>query len=368
MTQTGIINRRESDRFSFQDTFVVEPENFQAISTTSSRNMSKKGAQLLSKTPLTVGSIVAIEIPSKRIQLMGEVRWVRPDGEGSYGIGVAFHNLFPTTGAKINEWVEEIQVQSESDPEGLTFSFELEENVSSFLNQYIEAIRPEPIVTAPVSYRRLGTPTENSYSFFTPSRALTSEGTTTSFRIDQPEVAKELPLRAITLGLLALSLFFFRETFSAHLSSWFTPKAPVTAQISSKVIVPTTSSANTNDEFVAFNEGPVEKITWSGPADRLDVKILMRADLSSTKAEATKISFNNDPRVLVKIPNMQGPVDTKNIMVGHSLINQIRMGLHSENDQKNLHIVMDMTSPNVKIASTSQTGKNLNIRLEYAAK
>lgn len=377
MTQTVITNRREFDRYSFQDTFLVEPENFQAISNTSSKNMSRKGAHLVSSTPLEIGAVVAIEIPSKRIQLMGEVRWVRPDGEGSYGIGVAFHNLFPSTGARIDEWVEEIQVQTESDPEGQTFSFELEDNVSSFLNSYIEAIKPEPIITAPVSYRRLGTPMENSYSFFTPSRPLASEGTTTSFRIDEPKVAREIPVRAISLSLLALSLFFFRTPFANHLSAWLkTPSTKVSATTataptvvsSSKVIIPSSSPVNANDEFVTFNEGPIEKMSWSGQADRFEIKINFRADMTNTIAAVSKINFDERNRVLVVVPNMEGPVDTKPIMVGHSLINQIRLGLHSDAGSQKLHIVMDMTSQNVKIASQAQTGQTLTLRLEYAAK
>ncbi|MEZ4845891.1 MAG: PilZ domain-containing protein [Bdellovibrionota bacterium] len=172
MTNIEHINRRKYDRFAFENVFVLETENFSGISNTSSINLSQKGAHLVSKTPLTKGSIVSIEMPSERIQLMGEVCWVGEKGDQHYNVGVAFHEFIPVTKTKIANLIQRIQTEPET-AEGQTFSFELENKVSNFLDKYVEEVRPDPIVHAPVSYRRLGTPTEKTLSFYTPSKPQT---------------------------------------------------------------------------------------------------------------------------------------------------------------------------------------------------
>ncbi|MEZ4845892.1 MAG: hypothetical protein R2877_02685 [Bdellovibrionota bacterium] len=56
----------------------------------------------------------------------------------------------------------------------------------------------------------------------------------------------------------------------------------------------------------------------------------------------------------------------KNIFIGHALLNQIRMGIHEENNQKDLHVVMDLTNANVTVVDTQQTAQSLTLSLQYA--
>lgn len=365
MTHLDNINRRKFDRFSFKDTFVLETENFNGISSTSSINMSQKGAHLISLKPLPKGSIVSIEVPSQKIQMMGEVCWIGPEHDQKFDVGISFHDFFPTTKAKIANLIDRIQV--EPDSSGPVFSFELEKNVSMFLDKFIEDIRPEPIVQAPVSYRRLGTPTEKSISFYTPSKPATMEGTTTSFRIDEKIAAVDFPLRPILLTMLALSLFFFRETFMMSLQNLSTQQAASTISAPAKAVAaPTPVEAEPTQ--ATFQDGLIEKIEWTGTTDKLQMVFSFRTDIKSDQIQITKMNFDDHPRQLIKILDIDGKLDQKNTQIDHALVNQVRLGIHEENGHKNLHIVMDMTSSNVSVASTEQTDKNLIVRLQYGSK
>jgi len=366
MTQTENINRRKYDRVSFEHIFVLETENFSGISSTSSVNLSQHGAQLVSKTSLTKGSVISIELPCEKILMMGEVRWVSPQPNQQFDVGVAFHEFFPSTKAKIANLIERIQTEPET-ADGKPFSFELENNVSSFLNKFVEDLRPDPIVSAPVSYRRLGTPTEKTLSFYTPSKPQTLEGTTTSFRIGEEKISHEFPFRSMTLALLALSLFFFKNTFTANLTLWLTQaNVPVTATISKASVSKAAGTVTAQDNQAIFSDGLLEKIQWQGTTDRVEVKFNFRKPVSADQLQISKINFDDHPRQLIKISNVEGNLQQKNIMVGHSLLNQIRTGVHEENGQKNLHIVMDLTNINVSVVDTQQDAQSLTMTLKYA--
>ncbi|MCC7459708.1 MAG: PilZ domain-containing protein [Proteobacteria bacterium] len=365
MTQSGNINRRRFDRFTFETTFVLESENFSGISSTSSLNLSQKGAHLISQTPLTKGSIISIEVPSEKIQLMGEVCWIGPQRDQQYDVGIAFHEFFPATKVKIANLIERIQTEPET-AEGKAFSFELENNVSAFLNKYIEDLRPDPIVSAPVSYRRLGTPTEKTLSFYTPSKPQTLEGTTTSFRIDEEKVKAEMPVRSIVLALLALSLFFFKDTFTAHVTqALISTKASFTTAPAAPVAVKTAALAVPHDNQVTFVDGLIQKIQWKGASDRIEVRFDFSQDVSADQFQISKINFDDLPRQLIKISNVSGSLEQRKIMVAHSLLNQIRTGIHDDNGQKNLHIVMDLTNTNVAVVDTQQDPQSLTLLLQY---
>lgn len=360
------INRRKFERHSFEHTFVVETENFSGISSTSSLNLSQKGAHLISTTPMAQGSIVSIEVPSEKIQLMGEVCWVSPQQDKKYNVGVAFHEFFPTTKAKIANLIERIQTDAES-VEGNSFSFELENKVSNFLNKFVEELRPDPIVSAPVSYRRLGTPTEKTLSFYTPSKPQTLEGTTTSFRIDDGAPKVKLPFRSVALVLLAFSLLFFKNTFTANLTHWLTNRnAPTIVALSQPATPKATQVTKTSDNQATFQEGLIQKIQWDASAkDRIVVTFGFSEPVSTDQFQISKINFNDQPRQLIKILNATGTLVQKNIMVSHPLLNQIRMGMHDDQGQQNLHVVMDLTNVNVSVVDTQQEAQKLTLTLQY---
>ena len=366
MTQSGNINRRQHDRFAFEHVFVLETENFSGISDTSSINVSQKGAHLVSKTRLSKGSIVSIEMPSERIQLMGEVCWVDEKNAQHYDVGVTFHEFIPVTKTKIANLIQRIQTEPET-AEGRTFSFELENKVSTFLDKYVEEVRPDPIVHAPISYRRLGTPTEKTLSFYTPSKPQTLEGTTTSFRIDEEKTSTALPLRAMVLSLMALSLFFFKDTFSTNLTRWLTHRTAAAeataAKLSQRKTLPSTSNPENQDILL---NGLIEKIQWRGAADRIQVTFEFSEPVSADQLQISKINFDDHPRQLLKISNIEGTLGQKDILVGHALLNQIRMGIHEENGQKDLHVVMDLTNANVTVVDTQQTAQSLTLTLQYS--
>ncbi len=365
MTQIANINRRRFDRFSFQDTFVLETEKFDGISSTFSVNMSQKGAHLLSKKPYTQGAVISIEVPSQKIQMMGEVCWVGPQHNQQYNIGVAFHEFFPTTKSKIANLID--RIQTEPDSNGPVFSYQLEQNVSQFLDPFIEEMKPEPLVQAPVSYRRLGTPTEKTLSFFTPSRPQTLEGTTTSFRIDEKIASRNLPTRALLLAGLALSLFFFRSVFTQSLQHWITPSVATHALTKAKPM-PHHHVADPEPTEVVFQEGLIEKIQWNGSSDQLQMTFTLRNQITPAQIQTNKIIFDGHPRELIKILDVDGQLMQKNILINHALVDQVRMGMHDEQGIKNLHIVIDMTSKNISVTSTQSSPTKLTLEFQYGQK
>jgi hypothetical protein len=363
LNKVELINRRKFERFSFEDTFILESEKFTGISKTSSINLSQKGAHLVCLTSFPKGSIVSIEVPSQKIQMMGEVCWISPNKDQKFDVGVTFHDFFPATKAKIANLMDQIQTQPDSS--GPVFSFELEKDVSQFLNTFIEDVQHEHIVQAPAPHRRLGMPAEKSSTLYTPSKPFIMEGTTTPLRIHEKIDPTNFPLRPVLLTLLALSLFLFRETFTSSLVNLTSQSKYVARTTSKPKAIAQSTAIGSEINQVSFQDGWIEKIQWFGALDKLQMTFSFRSEIQSDQVQITKISFDDHPRQLIKITNIDTVLEQKNIQVDHALVNQVRMGIHEEDGQKNLHIVVDMTSSNVSMASSKLDPKKLTINLWY---
>jgi hypothetical protein len=202
------INRRQFDRISFNDKFVVETENFRGVASAHSQNLSQKGALIISNQSVAKGCVISIEIPSHRLQLLGEVRWVEPMETGDeFAMGIAFYEVVPGNKRKISSLLEEAQQHADSTSFEGKFSFVLEQNIASFLDKHIEDLTVDETTSVPVTYRRLNILTEKSFSFYTPTRSNPGEMTSTSYRIDQMEkTVPAVSTRTIVLGLILIGL------------------------------------------------------------------------------------------------------------------------------------------------------------------
>jgi len=165
---------------------------------------------------------------------------------------------------------------------------------------------------------------------------------------------------------LALSLFFFRGIFIQNLQQIQLPVVTVAKAPKTKA-VPQPVPSDSDIHHAMFSEGLVEKIEWTGASDKLQMAFTFRQEIKADQIQITKIRFDDHPRQLIKISDVEGNLGQKNTSVGHALVNQVRMGIHEENGKKNLHIVVDMTSANVSVASTKQDPKKLTIDLQYGS-
>ena len=363
ISSVDLINRRKFDRFEFHDEFVIEGEKFQTIPSVASKNVSQKGAFLTLSQPMEIGSIITAELPTAKLHLIAEVRWTKKDNE-QYGIGIVFHELFPQTKQKITDLIHHIQVESKKIQQNSFSSLDFEQMVSAFLDRYIDDVRPEPVESYPTMNRRLNTPIEKSLSFYTPSKSRMMELTTSSFRIHQEKtesMKSKIPARklAFLAALLATAGLYFASRNGFVENS--------IKQLAQKPVAETTGVPNKIAVTEAsFNEGLLEKVSWSTIASRTELTLSFRDIVTPEQVQFESIR-TDQPRELVKIMNVDPKLDQKTIYSVNSMINQIRVGLHDEQGQTNLHIVMDLKNPNIQIISKSQTEKTLKLVLSGGA-
>lgn len=213
ISDLGPINRRKFERFDFSQDLLVEGEKFQIVPDVYSKNLSQKGACITTQKPMQIGSIITAEIPSSKLHLIAEVRWVRPESENQYKMGIIFHELFPQTKQQILDLIHQLRIEPEVETDQAS-SLELERGISGYLDQYIEQIKPDPIETYPAIHRRFHSTEENSFSVYTPSKSRWLELTSTSFRLEEKTVnvkPKSYVRAIVVIALLAVAIgiYFF---------------------------------------------------------------------------------------------------------------------------------------------------------------
>ena len=70
------------------------------------------------------------------------------------------------------------------------------------------------------------------------------------------------------------------------------------------------------------------------------------------------------PREVVRILGVNKPFDRTQIEVGGPGVRQIRLGYHKKSRGNELHVVMDMSSPQAKISEVQSRGSQLVVRVE----
>lgn len=355
ISELGAINRREFERFEFANPIILEGEKFQVIPDVCARNLSQRGACISTRTPLQIGSIVTAEIPSSKLHLIAEVCWVRPDSDSKYEVGVIFHELFPQTKQQISDLIHQIRIEPVVEADQAP-SLELENGIASYLDQYVEEIKPDPIETYP-TIRRIPAPSENSFSVYTPSKSRWLELTSTSFRLENKTAITKpkVYLRAVLLFMilaaaLGLYLYMIKNTMK-QVYSEIEPSASISPIGISKTI----AINETN-----FEKGSLEKLSWTGDAKHFQIVLTFRDEIKSDQLE---ISRNNVYQIseIIKIIKVQSDFDPKSIAVMNPLVQQIRLGLHQNENQYDLHISVDLKDLNVEIANKTLANKTLTI-------
>jgi hypothetical protein len=102
----------------------------------------------------------------------------------------------------------------------------------------------------------------------------------------------------------------------------------------------------------------VTRITWREQNGAIAVVVHLDGGLSEESYEVTRVR-GGAPREVVKVVGIREPFLPRVIEVGDSRIQQIRTGLHQTEGRSELHIVVDLTSPEIAVKRTRIREKTL---------
>lgn len=75
-------------------------------------------------------------------------------------------------------------------------------------------------------------------------------------------------------------------------------------------------------------------------------------------------SMGDPPRVLVRLFGIAKPYPSAKVAVGTGEVKQVRMGFHEKSAGNELHVVLDLASPGVKVTRVEAKGNQLRIHLQ----
>jgi len=120
---------------------------------------------------------------------------------------------------------------------------------------------------------------------------------------------------------------------------------------------------------------PAPPLVAAGPAATAIERITFEPALGGTtvilwgngslRPESFKqISVDSPPREVIQIRGVRRPFTPTRIPVGTSEVKQIRVGYHESPGGNELHVVLDLAGPRVKVASIEPDGQRLRILLQ----
>jgi len=104
-------------------------------------------------------------------------------------------------------------------------------------------------------------------------------------------------------------------------------------------------------------------ITWRALPDGLEVIFTTNGSIPEKRWRHFRLS-GDTPREVVRILGVNKPFDRTQIEVGGPGVRQIRLGYHKKSRGNELHVVMDMSSPQAKISEVQSRGSQLVVRVE----
>lgn len=105
----------------------------------------------------------------------------------------------------------------------------------------------------------------------------------------------------------------------------------------------------------------IEAITWEKRADGVDV--ILTADGKVEEWDYTVLHLTDPPRELVKIENVERGFDQNVLEVGSRDLPRIRIGFHDTPGGNELHVVLDLATPSVRVEHTDAQGREIRLRL-----
>ncbi|MCB0327075.1 MAG: PilZ domain-containing protein [Bdellovibrionales bacterium] len=152
MNESAAQDRRRHLRIPLEQEVLVERENFEGIEKVNTFNLSPAGACLSSNKSFATGQIVYLEIKNRDqidcIPSMGEVKWTKELPEGSWLSGVEFRGISSKFKNRIHSFILKTQVQNEKSNKK---SFPSEDSQEQ-LFEYLEKSDPQGTQTDPLEH------------------------------------------------------------------------------------------------------------------------------------------------------------------------------------------------------------------------
>ncbi|MDX1996585.1 MAG: TIGR02266 family protein [Thermoanaerobaculia bacterium] len=105
----------------------------------------------------------------------------------------------------------------------------------------------------------------------------------------------------------------------------------------------------------------IESITWESRPDGLDV--ILTADGKVEEWDYTLLHLTGPPRELIKIENVERGFDATQLDTGSPDVPRIRVGFHSTPGGNELHVVLDLATPSVRVEHTNADGRQIRLRV-----
>lgn len=105
----------------------------------------------------------------------------------------------------------------------------------------------------------------------------------------------------------------------------------------------------------------IESITWETRPDGLDV--ILTADGKVEEWDYTVLHLTGPPRELIKIENVERGFDATQLDTGSPDVPRIRVGFHSTPGGNELHVVLDLATPSVRVEHTNADGHQVRLRV-----
>lgn len=105
----------------------------------------------------------------------------------------------------------------------------------------------------------------------------------------------------------------------------------------------------------------VLNVVWEDLGDELQVTVFFDGVIQEW--EYSTVRLEGPPRELVRIDGVAHPFPRTEIPVGTDLLKRIRVGFHPEGRQRQLHVVLDLATPDAELDRTEAKGTELRLYL-----
>lgn len=105
----------------------------------------------------------------------------------------------------------------------------------------------------------------------------------------------------------------------------------------------------------------IERITWE-TADG-GTAVVLWGNGAITADRYTRARIDDPPRELVRLRGIRRPLAISRVPVGNGEVKQVRVGYHEKAGGNELHVVIDLADPEVKVARVDHDGQRLRIHL-----
>ena len=105
----------------------------------------------------------------------------------------------------------------------------------------------------------------------------------------------------------------------------------------------------------------IESITWEERPDGIDV--ILTADGKVEEWDYTLLHLTGPPRELIKIENVERGFTANTLAVGSRDLPRIRIGFHDTPGGNELHVVLDLATPSVRVEHADAQGQQIRVKI-----